>query len=643
MQEAKDLYQLFMHNCVLHVCVLDPEWHTFARISRDSPFLLACVIYIGSTYHPTNADLRTQLTAEMNEMIGKVITSGEKNVSIVQAFLFLYFFNQPPEDSNNDTAWVYSGIAIRIATELNLSTIRTATNESLEAKVDRERTWLMTFVVDRSLSMTRGHSWTIRGDDDLVRNSLAWSEQSACRSWDVTIGILAELLKITSRQIDALNSALSQKREFSDEFDCETMLRLMNEELEEWRTRWTAKGVFRSPLEENDIPEDVGGAGVGGRAAMTRGTKEIIPQRANEADMHKRTYHYLTKQAILRFNYAILVLNCFGLQYCAMHPNVLSIRLYSVARAIKASQNILRAAKDELKDVIAYAPHSQCTIVTFGILSLIKLASLKREDQVVSQRLLTMAKQGIDFLQNAAIRPNHVTARSASFLRGLLRKSLSGEIYEARFKPGMDAHNLPSKSSRPNSPTREAMSISGDIVMTHHLRRQQQLQQQQEQVRGKEEQRQLHYQQQESSQQKFRQTQEHMNLQHQQHEQQQHHQDQQLEQQYRIPPTYDYLQQQHLLQQQINAIDPQLQGGNTGPVAPMQQINHYAEGMPNTGHDAGSLTGMPWTFDNEALSMYPNTDATSVFGKDGSTGFGGLTTDELLNDQFWLRMPPRNS
>jgi hypothetical protein len=538
-EEAKELFDLFMQNCVLHVALVDPEWHSYTRVSSECPFLFACVVYIASSYHHKRFTWQEELRPEMNDLIGRVVSSGEKSISIVQGFLFLYFFNQPPLNAANDTAWLYSGIAIRIASELNLGSTNKQVKESPRQRIDRERTWMMTFVVDRSLSTTRGKAWTIRGDDSIVRNLDSWYTQPTSRMWDIAISTLADLLKVTSRQIDALNTSLSAKAEFSDSFDCETMMRIMNEELEEWRRKWHMRGI---------------------NIALT---DDRTTYQGN--DVHERTYHYLSKQGAMRYNYAVLVLNCFGLQYCASNPSKSAARTYSLTQAIQAAQNVVNAAKDGLQNTVAYSPYSQCTILTFAIVSLIKLASLKRDDHIVSQRLLGMVESGIAFLESVAIRPTHVAARSASFLRGLLRKSLmgGGETGEATFRPGMETHSLPAQSSRPSTPNESTL-------MTH----------------------------------------------------------QQYQQQH-----------QHNLQHQHVPIDPQLQDPHHS--FHQSQTQQQTSPLYDT---AGNIIdpnamALPWGFVD---SMLANTDPSLLFSKEGSTGFGALTADEILNDSFWLRMPERS-
>jgi len=158
---------------------------------------------------------------------------------------------------------------------------------------------LMVFLVDRSLSAAVGKQYSIKGDDPLVRNSDTWCSQPAARVWDLGISGLADLLKCASRQTDILNTAMGActDRTQDMEFDCDTMMRIMNDELVQWRKKWFDRGVFTSPID-----------------------LENVNGNFDHTDIHTYAFHFITKQANMRFQYAVLVLNTFGLQYCSINP-----------------------------------------------------------------------------------------------------------------------------------------------------------------------------------------------------------------------------------------------------------------------------------------------------------------------------------
>jgi hypothetical protein len=60
---------------------------------------------------------------------------------------------------------------------------------------DRERTYLVLFVHDRSLSTQTGRHWMLP-EDDLIRNSTTWHESSHLRPEDVIVAAQVQLRRL---------------------------------------------------------------------------------------------------------------------------------------------------------------------------------------------------------------------------------------------------------------------------------------------------------------------------------------------------------------------------------------------------------------------------------------------------------------
>lgn len=171
--------------------------------------------------------------------------------------------------------------------------------------------------------------------------------------------------------------------------------------------------------------------------------------------------------------------------------------------AMQAAQGIVTAAMDGLRYTVAYSPHTQCTITSFAIISLIKvnhfsspllfffvhlvsmltfftlfllnplkMAPLMRDDPITSDRLIQLAVSGTTFLDSVALHPTHVPARCASMLRGLLRKSNNNnnqaEGTAATSRPGMEDHSLPIRSSRAVTPSHGLLQTSAYPSTDNH-------------------------------------------------------------------------------------------------------------------------------------------------------------------------------
>ena len=90
------------------------------------------------------------------KLASEMIEQGCKSVEIVQAYMLLAYYNSPTERFEDDRTYTYSGIAIRMAVELNLwrnpklpgNLDEEATAAFQAEAMNRERTWFQMFMLD---------------------------------------------------------------------------------------------------------------------------------------------------------------------------------------------------------------------------------------------------------------------------------------------------------------------------------------------------------------------------------------------------------------------------------------------------------------------------------------------------------------
>lgn len=68
-------------------------------------------------------------------------------------------------------------------------------DEAYRERRDRERTYLVLFVHDRSLGTQTGRNWMLP-EDDLIRNSMTWHESRQLRPEDVIVAAQVQLRRI---------------------------------------------------------------------------------------------------------------------------------------------------------------------------------------------------------------------------------------------------------------------------------------------------------------------------------------------------------------------------------------------------------------------------------------------------------------
>lgn len=111
----------------------------------------------------------------------------------VAAYILLSLYPVPTQHWEEDRTWLYLGMAIRFATDLNLhrpaalpssshSTVARLTRSELELRerevLNRTRIWINCFNLDRSTSSWHGKASTINNDNDVGSRTEAWYSNS---------------------------------------------------------------------------------------------------------------------------------------------------------------------------------------------------------------------------------------------------------------------------------------------------------------------------------------------------------------------------------------------------------------------------------------------------------------------------------
>ncbi|KAL9932991.1 hypothetical protein V8E36_008246 [Tilletia maclaganii] len=470
-EEILELFRIFFHNCATHMLLLDPDMHTPALICARSPFLFTVVCCVASRYYShKRPDLYAKCLAEARRLAFDIMSRGYKSVEIVQGFLLLSMWNQPSERYETDKTWLFSGVAMRMATDLNLhrkSLLPLPPDMSpndpqvLEREreiLNRERTWYHCFTMDRGLSATFGKPYAIR-EDFLIRNCKYWCEQRASRPWDLPLSALVELLRLTSRMLDMLYSSTRSVSGLNLELDYSTMLRIWNDQLEEFRDQWSYRGVFAAefrptadafeeikvriaaqrahttagdvtpPLGEESAGAGAGpgaGAGADGKSKAAAGTGSggagAAPSTSSPEESMRhahRIIYFCVQQAPMRWHYSVLIINSFGLQR-ALDAKSDFDRGYFFSRCLSAAKGMLKAALGGLRPVLRYAPDAQFVMIAYACVFLLKLLRKEFMGWIDEEEVITLIINVIELLDEVAVNTTHTPALHATFLRRLL-------------------------------------------------------------------------------------------------------------------------------------------------------------------------------------------------------------------------------
>ncbi|GAC99867.1 hypothetical protein PHSY_007470 [Pseudozyma hubeiensis SY62] len=462
-EEVLDLFSIFFRRCTQHVCLLDAEWHTPTFICSRSPFLFTCVCTVAAKFYERRPDLHAKCLALTRKVAFDVVNRGFKSIEIVQGFLLMALYAQPAERFEEDKTWMYSGIALRMATDLNLHRKSVATfNHSphpddpavLDREreiLNRERTWYVCFAMDRGLSIQMGKPYTIR-EDWIVRNCRNWGSRFS-RPWDIAVSAIVDLSRISSRQLDFLYSSTTSVSGLNTEIDYSLVLPVFNEQLEEWREEWRWRGLFTMPDEAKEYIEKKKrklavaaekaaakdkGKGKGNKAGLEPGAKEADVNGsadksvkyeyedddadAENLDLNTRIMIHHVHSIIVRFSFSVLVLNSFGLQQAVDHPIGGSLdRAQYFAKCLEAAKTIVAQHVGPCRRNMRYAPDPHVLTLAYACVFLLKLIRPAFAGYVDENSILELVQKAVDTLEEAAVNETHTPYLYASFLKALLQ------------------------------------------------------------------------------------------------------------------------------------------------------------------------------------------------------------------------------
>ncbi|KAF8237671.1 hypothetical protein L208DRAFT_476330 [Tricholoma matsutake] len=385
------LFNIYFDHVNMHCRLLDRDFHTPSLVCSRSPFLLTTICSIASKFYTAKPELHSRLTELAKKLAFTVPAQGYKSLEIVQAYLLLSLWGcGAAERYEQDKTWLLLGIAIRMAVDLNLHRkTAVASQDTEEGKArdlevhNRERTWILCYCLDRSLSAQMGKPHSIK-EDSIIRNATQWCQTEAALPSDGLLTAYCELQRILSRCLDFLYSGTETASGLHVHCDYMLVIKTFEAQILTWRQQFSFQD-----LDSSELP-----------APEAEYTKLIV---------------------LLYYHYAILVLNSFGLQN-ALERSAVDIGHF-FARCHSAATACATLVRDELspRGYMKYAPDSHFVFTSYAVLSLLKL--IRPEFQAFidnEQDALTLVQDVTDTLESIAANPTHTPALYSSFLRALL-------------------------------------------------------------------------------------------------------------------------------------------------------------------------------------------------------------------------------
>lgn len=201
-EDVDKLFEIFFDRVNVFISLLDPVLHTPASTFARCPFLFTVICAISSRYYTEKSEIYPIAMHFAKHSAANALIDGWKSVELCQAYILMSVYAVPARRWEEDRSWLYTGLAIRIATDLNLHQVSTVkpTSERQEREfLNRTRVWLICFNLDRSTATQFGKPSTIK-EDYTVRNSKDWFKKSPYNHpFDVHLCGYTSLLRIVAR------------------------------------------------------------------------------------------------------------------------------------------------------------------------------------------------------------------------------------------------------------------------------------------------------------------------------------------------------------------------------------------------------------------------------------------------------------
>ncbi|OKL59898.1 hypothetical protein UA08_04538 [Talaromyces atroroseus] len=219
------------------ICVLDPSLHTFQYIRERSSFLLTVMLSVSAkAFNPT---LHFDLHRYSERLFNDAIARGTKSPEVIQAILLKTYWKQ----SDDTRSWPILGYAIRLSMELGWHKLSskdedTTTMSSLEIRRRRnvERTWLVLFVYDRSMSLQNGNPWMIERSD-FIESVNTWYTSPLATINDTILAAFVSLRLAAANILEVFNPRRPAPS-VTHAYRFNSLLKTLTPQVEAWKKRW---------------------------------------------------------------------------------------------------------------------------------------------------------------------------------------------------------------------------------------------------------------------------------------------------------------------------------------------------------------------------------------------------------------------
>ncbi|KAK0471072.1 hypothetical protein IW261DRAFT_912826 [Armillaria novae-zelandiae] len=251
LEDAEHLFDTFYTYIHPFIAILDPVLFTPKSTLARCPVLFTVICAIASRYYPPKSSIYPIAMHFAKHSAAKALIHDEtRSVELCQAYILMSSYVVSERSWEKDLNWLYTGLAISIATALRLDQIpkiNPATENEEREYLNRLRVWQLCFQIDRGAAVQYGRPWMM--EDIIIRHSAEWYEQSHyALDYDVHTWGYSTLLLIVTRfhkedfsgQDGLINSARENLRDVTMRYDVE--IEILEEQ---WKREFKVGGDYQ--------------------------------------------------------------------------------------------------------------------------------------------------------------------------------------------------------------------------------------------------------------------------------------------------------------------------------------------------------------------------------------------------------------
>ncbi|KAF8187951.1 hypothetical protein K438DRAFT_1834414 [Mycena galopus ATCC 62051] len=403
------------------IALLDPVLHTPASTFARCPFLFTVICAVSSRYYPEKSEIYPIAMHFAKHSAANALIDGWKSVELCQAYILMSTYAVPARKWEEDRSWLYTGLAIRLAMDLNLHQVpsnKFKGNEKQERELlNHMRVWMICFNLDHSIAAQFGKPTMIKEDYILQDGNDDWYKKSPYNTvYDLHICAYTALLRVvTSFHDDVFSNPLSPSR--------------LNKHVD-----------FRAVAIAHD-------------AKLTAFMEEWSKRFTEESDANDRKCVMRCKLLPFLVACSRLVMFSFGFQQAYQKGLHIAVHIF-FTKCLESAKAVLRNMVEGLAPTgfMRYSPDGFFVIASFASAFLLKLLRpefshlipKKEENQVydlIGRLIQTLSSPEI------AIDNRHTPKLYARFLVGLLSRHRRDGATVGRLLPQLPAQENVSGSS----------------------------------------------------------------------------------------------------------------------------------------------------------------------------------------------------